>query len=280
MAYQAHPSCDTPADSTVVWRYMDVLKFTSMLESGCLWFTRGDLLDDPREGQFTGAERNHLETFGDDAGWVVNLFNETRRQSFVNCWYGSDEESMAMWKLYGKGYGSVAVRSSVSAVKAALSSATQSVMVGQIKYLEAAESTWPNNVYGMLVRKVNAYRHESEIRLLIWHPNAANQFPESFNVTSVANLMADELRKRHWSVSDSELRHVCEAAISSSIQRGYYQALPAGVPIAIDPSALVEEVVVGPDEPEWVTNTIRGLAQRYGLQKPIRSSSLRYPSKT
>jgi len=153
-----------------------------------------------------------------------------------------------------KGYGSIAVRSSIAAVKAALSSATQRVLAGRIKYLDwSTESTWPNNVYGMLVRKINAYQHESEVRLLLWHPDAAERYPDSLNVTRVADRMADELRLRHRSASDTDIRRVCEDAILTSMQRAYREAMPAGIPVAIDVSALVEEVVVGPDQPEWVT---------------------------
>ena len=102
MAYEAHASCDTPTDLTVIWRYMDALKFMSMLENRSLWFSRADLVDDPREGEFTHAERHHLKGLGDtDAERLISLFQETRRQSFVSCWHASGIESMAMWKLYG-----------------------------------------------------------------------------------------------------------------------------------------------------------------------------------
>jgi hypothetical protein len=81
---------------------MDALKFMSMLENRSLWFSRADLVDDPREGEFTHAERHHLKGLGDtDAERLISLFQETRRQSFVSCWHASGIESMAMWKLYG-----------------------------------------------------------------------------------------------------------------------------------------------------------------------------------
>jgi hypothetical protein len=186
-----------------------------------------------------------------------------------------------MWGLYGGERGGIAIRSTVGAVKAALNPATQPVKIGQISYLDwPVELTWPNNVYGMLVRKANAYLHESEVRLLVWLPDAAERYPDSVNVTWVANRMADEIRERHWSVSDGELLRVCEDAILSSIHRAYRAAMPAGIPVVIDVPTLIEEVVVGPDQPEWVTGVLECYLQRCGLQKPVRVSALRHPAGT
>jgi hypothetical protein len=256
---------------------MDVLKLMYLLENASLWFARADLLDDPREGRLTDAELCHLKALGEGAERHIDLRESSRRECFVNCWYASESESMAMWELYGKGCGSIAVRSSVGAVKAALNSVDRSVSIGYIQYVDwVGKASLPNNVYGMLVRKIESYKHESEVRLLMWDPNAAERWPESVHVTWVANRMADELRVMHWEVSESELQRVCQQAVFASSERGYLEAMPKGIPLKIEIESLVEELVVGPDQPSWVVDVLRALVSRFGLSKSVRPSSLTY----
>ena len=56
------PAENGASDGRVIWRYMDLPRFVSMLSTGRLWFAKAaTLLDDPWEG-FGVAKRLKLST--------------------------------------------------------------------------------------------------------------------------------------------------------------------------------------------------------------------------
>src|ERR1700678_2112875 len=101
MPYEFHPDLRTPRSSTVIWRYVDFAKFVQMIESGSIWFTRLDQLEDPLEGGHTDSElagiRKHVEK--KRANELIHLFRAARKDLFVNCWRSGSVESLAMWDL-------------------------------------------------------------------------------------------------------------------------------------------------------------------------------------
>jgi hypothetical protein len=113
--YEFHPDLVTPPRKTVLWRYMDFAKFVDMIEGRTLWFARIDQLQDPLEGTHTDAEfawiRKNLKAKRAQA--LVDVFKFARAELYVNCWHSGKAESLAMWDLYGKGSGVVAVKSTV-----------------------------------------------------------------------------------------------------------------------------------------------------------------------
>src|SRR5437667_6511044 len=102
---------------------MDFPKFVSTLKEGALWFSRADLLGDPRERSFTlareierqrmlenppeGRTRKELE---DVFRHNARITSESRLNVYVNCWHRGSHESMALWQGYGGGPYAIAVR--------------------------------------------------------------------------------------------------------------------------------------------------------------------------
>jgi hypothetical protein len=116
MPYAEHPEFATPPDRTVVWRYLDLARFVSLLEKG-IWLQRLDLLGDPREGELTEYEiRTLREQDEEHVDRIRALETSQRYNNFVSCWYEGGAESMAMWDLYG-GESAVAVRSTIGNLK-------------------------------------------------------------------------------------------------------------------------------------------------------------------
>jgi hypothetical protein len=132
MPYEEHPHYETPSDDTLLWRYMDFVKFMDILSGRYLCLTRLDLMDDPREGRLTEGEYRRLAERPDglaDLAETPNIF-------YVSCWQENDVESMAMWDLYGGKTGSIAVRMSVGAVKALLRDYQPPAHIGRVKYYD------------------------------------------------------------------------------------------------------------------------------------------------
>ena len=50
-----HPVFSPPAPDELLWRYVDLSKYLSVLSGRALWFSRADLLGDPFEGSMSRA---------------------------------------------------------------------------------------------------------------------------------------------------------------------------------------------------------------------------------
>jgi hypothetical protein len=167
-----------------------------------------------------------------------------RITSFVSCWRAGQDESMAMWDLYGRARGSVAIKSTIGNLKKCAISANRKIFIGEVKYVELDKAVWDNNLIAMCVRKVLSYRHECEIRLLIWLAQEQGALPPEIDGTQEEGVR--ELKK----------------------------LLPPGIRVAIDLQNTITEIMVGPREPEWVGHLIAKILKRYNLPQKVRMSTL------
>lgn len=164
-------------DETFLWKYLDLHKFISLICKKKLFFTRLDSFDDPMEGVTTKLLRKYAMA---DEPFDPNSSKATRRQerNYVNCWFTSQSESMAMWNLYSN-KDSVAIKVEFSLLKKELEKSLKEfgesnpnlIILGEsIEYLQL--NPFDTNLckqgfkYSAL-KKDNAYIHENEYRLLI-----------------------------------------------------------------------------------------------------------------
>ena len=92
---------------------------------------------------------------------VVRLERESflrRKTTFVNCWYESDHESMAMWRLYSTdNSNAVAIRTTYGRMRDALKVKT-GVGIGRVNYIDFSnppEGVIQNYAVGFLNRSVS-----------------------------------------------------------------------------------------------------------------------------
>lgn len=169
MPYTFHPDLRTPPNRTVLWRYMDFAKFVETLENHVLWFARLDQLEDPLEGTHTDAElkglRRHLEE--KRANQLINLFRSARKEVYVNCWRSGPNESLAMWDLYGRGSGIIAIKSTVGKLREAVAAYEKSIYLSKTRYVDWSDAHGLDNVLVACSRKDLSYEHEAEVRAII-----------------------------------------------------------------------------------------------------------------
>ena len=148
---------------------MDFTRFMDLLESRSLWFTRLDQLEDPLEGTHTDAElagiRGHLPQ--KRANEIIRVFRQAKRGLYVNCWRSGKAESLAMWDLYGKGSGNIAIKSTVGLLKSAVKRYHQPLYISKVGYLDWSGASGLDNVLVACSRKDLSYQHESEVRLIV-----------------------------------------------------------------------------------------------------------------
>jgi hypothetical protein len=209
MPYEFHPDLRTPPNSTVLWRYIDFAKFVAMIESRSLWFARVDLLEDPLEGSHTDAELTWIRKKNKKmhASQLIGIFRQARKEVFVNCWRSGSAESLAMWDLYGKGSGIVAVKSTVGLLKNAISAYEKSVFISKVRYFDWNDAPGIDNVLVACSRKDLSYEHESEVRALIMSDLRTRAERRRFGVrvpVDVGKLITEIVvgpREQKWVVS-------------------------------------------------------------------------------
>jgi hypothetical protein len=252
MPFEEHPDLTTPPDTTVLWRYMDFAGFVHLIETQILRFSRADQFEDPLEGTLTDAELEYIrsnplpsEDFGITLRQAyVGMSKLMRVSTYVNCWRAGDGESLAMWDLYGKGNGIVAVKSTVGLLKNEFNRFSGSIFFAKVLYIDWASAPWHENALIMCARKDSSYQHESEVRAMIFAPVHADEDENSL--------------------------------LSGNPKAWYDRAVkdaPLTIEVSIDVSALITEVVVGPRERPWVAELVKRVLKRYGLQPLISVSN-------
>ncbi len=123
MSFEEVPSLELDKDS-LLWRYMDLHRFIYLISKKKLFFSRLDQFDDPFEGvtkeliaarysanripsgehlnpSFSDEERTSILKTKEDtlANYEIQALAQQKTQ-FVNCWFSSKREAMAMWNIY------------------------------------------------------------------------------------------------------------------------------------------------------------------------------------
>lgn len=258
-------------DETVIWKYMDLSKFMSLLTTQSLWFSRLDKNweIDPLEGkvpnahweslierilktkfapqfvgngkvQFGGAPEagmTQIPVAEQKAGQIEmekNLYESAIYNSYVTCWNVCSHESYHMWKLYCNNSNGIAVKSTIGRLKASLGkNKNYTVIGGLVEYLDY-ESQFPkrgDNRLSHVFCKSMPYSFENEFRLCL---------PDFGNSNAVIGDDAP------YSVDVDELK----------------DSLPTyspGFPVELDLNTLIETVVISPHSDPWFSDLVKSI---------------------
>lgn len=235
--YSAHPNVVPPTDNARLWRYMDVIKFVSLLATSKLAFTRLNLFDDPFEGSWP---RRHVEAYGQ---WMreskVPITPDMANRSIFGprwsyqtaacCWHKSQHESAAMWKLYLKADQGIAVQTTFARLSKSITDKVD-VYVGEVRYIDYDEDIFPDNHgFTVALHKRKSFDHEKEVRALVYGHGSAGH-------------------------PDAPMAPVAS--------------------IEVDLPTLIETVVVSPMTQTWQLDLIADLVWRYGGAFPVLRSSI------
>lgn len=262
------------SDEDVLWRYLPLEAFISMLDTNSLYFSplHAYKESDPYEGYIPRVAMEALasvssngqkqilksiDLFEQRIGPGVGVdeiaamredamkFNQQRKEDYknimsclmVNCWHKNKHESEAMWGLYSRS--GVAIRTTVGSIKAALQNNRQdhTIHIGSIKYLDFAdESLKPSDC-----------------------------------ITSDGHIMG--MLKRVAFIHENEVRmFITRKAHPSKLA----SLRPEATSVEIEVARLIEEVVISPVASPVMRDSITAIAKRYGIdQGRIRASPLR-----
>jgi hypothetical protein len=239
--FEEHPNLTPPVDPDVaLWRYMDLARFMSLLESRALFFARADIMVDKCEGSMTTANvtRRPSQLGENMVTQMANPFRLVRKVTYLSCWHVSNVESAAMWGLYQADGRGVAVRTTWRRLTKSLEEASQVIFGGIVKYVDYDTAIIPEE--SALVPycfKRQSFEHEHEARLLLW-------------------MLED--RNRESDNEDVEL----------------FSEKPPGFYIPVNLTELVTNVYVAPEAQDWFAELVGQIARRYGHGWPVQHSDL------
>lgn len=162
------------------------------------------------------------------------------RFTMVNCWYESEHESDAMWRLYsGNEYG-LAVRTDMRALIGSFVGRYPNT-IARVKYIPYRDEVMPMGIHTPFLFKRINFEHEREVRIIM------TQYVEF-----------QELDGDRNSVKYDFSTDVCEVGL-------YYD---------VEPQRLVQEIVVSPYAAPWLLDLTQSVARKYEVEVPVRVSNL------
>ena len=222
---------------------MALTKFTSMVQERDLFFVCADKLGDPAEGSLPRANGPSLPT-----KWslpnrqivVPSIAPAWRRELsrflLVSCWHRSRRESPVMWRLYGGEEFGIAIKTNFRSLKESFL-CQEPIWISEVTYQDYSRVPLDeSNPYAPFVNKRSAFRYEREVRALTDLSPQQEDGPV---------ILFDDL---------------CEI----------------GMPLHVNLSRLIDEVVVGPMAKDYFIELVRSLLEQYQVNVEVRRSELEY----
>lgn len=218
----------------ILWRYMDIAKFISMLEQNAIWLARADTFGDKHEGQFPDEMREYTkkayEGFDDSDNFPVKDANDFQdyliKNTFISCWHHNLEENMVMWEIYGRDKNAVAIQTTVEDI---VNNVEPSALLGH-----------------SLIFKDVIYKNADEISGVLLYEDCFFR------------------KRRHFSF-EKEVRISLDTYSPLSPTKD----TPKGYKLPALLSRMINKVVVHPDSPKWFFDVVDSVTKRYKLHAPV-----------
>ena len=225
-----------PPASAALWRYMSFAKFSSLLQSGALFFALVKNMADQYEGFFyqppdRGARDDRLR----QAEEVImrGLLKDHTQHAGISCWTESEYEASMMWDSYA-GADGVAIRTTYGDLLESLQPPEKMpVKSGRVEYVNYDEVAPPMLAWAPLLHKRVEYRREDEVRVIVGPPAQTDEN----GITTLDPAVANQ----------------------------------GGIYLRVELATLVKEVVVRPHAKPWL-QLASSVVERSSLSVPVRRS--------
>jgi hypothetical protein len=209
MLDKSHPCFNSPKSNCTLWRYMDLTKLLSLLENRKLFFPRADQFEDPYEGSWPKASvalmRDKTKNGGLPSSLADVLLQDAenqRREMYISCWFASEHESAAMWKLYLQSCEGIAIRTDHDTLCRVLDVSPLSIRASSVTYIDYDKAIIPpNNGFFPYLHKRLSFAHENELRAIVWAREDVNrpQIPNDALLVAVDIVPEDLIQAVHVS---------------------------------------------------------------------------------
>jgi len=250
--YKEHPVFEKPENENAkIWRYMDFTKFVSLLDKSALFFSRADKLGDPFEGSYPRQNiqqraalhekwlntlpTQYKEYFEQRPKAISGLYKSLRRCMFINSWHENEHESAAMWKLYLKSDGGIAIRSTFSRLRGCFGNETPDIHIGKVRYIDYLKvAISEEDFFKPFLRKRKSFEHEREVRAIVFA----------------------------YGKTEDGLTNLSSPAFS------------IGMPAPVDLDKLIDRIYLAPTSPKWQFDLLKSIIPKYLSDKKVKKSSL------
>lgn len=237
-----------------IWRYMDLSKYLNLLSTSALYLPSLPAFEDAWEGA-TGVyapdrDVTAIPAFLDRTPEADRQFIDSieygadmdRRSVYVSCWHANESESEAMWKLYGKSGGSIAIQTTIDRLET----------IGP-----PAESDGPSGIYCVRYRDLSR---------------------ESMDVSDAFDGLARYTYKRPSFSHEREVRLIFRSLNFDEISTGPGKIDPRlwpwGRNFKVDLEDLVQKVVISPQSPAWFHDVVKDATKKYGFSFRVEGSEM------
>ena len=225
---------DTLDQGTILWRYMDLAKFVSMLEKKAIWLARADTFGDKHEGRFPDEMLEYInkayETFDDNDNSPIKDASDFQdylvKNTFISCWHQNLEENMVMWEIYCQDKNAVAIQTTVDNIIQHINSSNltgHSLIMKNVEYKNADEIPGVLSYEDCFFRKRRHFSFEKEVRI-------------SFDTYSRVKPKKDT---------------------------------PYGYELPVFLNDMIQKVVIHPDSPKWFQEVINSIIIKYDLHVSV-----------
>jgi hypothetical protein len=141
MPYLKMTGLDLPGDDSVVWRYMDVSKYLSMLVNRGIYFVRCDKFRDTWDSVLPPRwlEKMNRNSFILSQNGVTYTEAEWYQEreipsNLISCWNVNDHEYERMWQTYTTSPEAIAIQTTIGQLKECFSKSDHDVRIGLVSY--------------------------------------------------------------------------------------------------------------------------------------------------
>ncbi|TYR80438.1 DUF2971 domain-containing protein [Priestia megaterium] len=245
-------------DNPSVWRYMDMFKFQSLLESKALFFVKPNAFLDPFEGSYSMWNIKEMKDSDKlNSRSLRTYMKKIHDFSAVSCWHINEYESAGMWDLYANSYDGIAIKTSYDNLLHSIKDLRYKVFARKVQYIDFSKGMASENIYDTLFFKRKSFSYENELRLLI----LANRI-DAWKLQKIflnEGIYADEWQPRMEILKE----------------KSYQFSHENGNLIRCDLSQLIGEIYVSPKSSLAFVDQVKTLVKQHGLShKKIIQSDL------
>ena len=176
---EVHAACKLPDNlDATVWRYMDFLKFESLLRESALYLCRADFLQDRFEGSYSRQQLLDMDAWLESLGYPEIIDTErqdrirNRERTYISCWCVSNFDLDLMWKAYVRNPPGVALKSTVRQLQQVCEKAfdLRPLDISLVRYIDLAGGEFINypGMPEVFFYKDTHFYLDNELRIVYW----------------------------------------------------------------------------------------------------------------